>query len=299
MGDLDWLGIALAILAGVLNFSGTVMQKKVINDLPADDKEKRFFGALVRKPLWILGLCCQLAFGAVLQMLATDLIGPTLPPGLMAVGLVVLAIGSVKVVHESLKGSEIFGIFLMIVAIFLLGFSDLEINATIPMVIDSAFILRATIFTVICLSLIITFYLKSRHSDKARGTLLVTASGCFFGLSNFWISPLMTTFPILAGDLESWIEIPIFIASCVFLIMTNTFGTGLQQSALKSGQASTLITVQQIPSLVAPVFYYFAVFELTPTNPTMSISFITISIILAVISTFLLSKRQVMLEEIK
>src|SRR4030042_819826 len=102
VSDLYWLGIVLSIGSGILNFAGTVMQKKVVNEIPPENREQRFFRSLIRKPLWIWGLLCQVAFGTILFMLAQDIIGPTLPPGLMATGMIVLAIGSVKIIHESL-----------------------------------------------------------------------------------------------------------------------------------------------------------------------------------------------------
>ena len=47
MANLDWLGIVLSLLAGTLNFSGTVMQKKVINDLPRNREIVNFLRHLL------------------------------------------------------------------------------------------------------------------------------------------------------------------------------------------------------------------------------------------------------------
>ena len=171
-------------------------------------------------------------------MIAVALIGPTLTPGLMAVGLVALAIGSVYVIHESLKPIEYFGIAMMLVAMVLLAFSDLEINPTVAFLLDPGFVLRISIFSIATLAIIIGCYLGGRNLHSARGSILViTASGCFFALSNLWISPLMTTITILGGVDFSWGELALFVVSCIFLIMANVFGTGLQQTALKQGDA--------------------------------------------------------------
>ncbi|HMF31494.1 MAG TPA: hypothetical protein VKK79_08775 [Candidatus Lokiarchaeia archaeon] len=275
------------------------MQKKVINDLPPEQRDARFFRSLIKSPLWFLGLLCQLAFGAILFMIAVDLIGPTIPPGLMATGLIVLAIGSVKIVHESLKKTEILGIALMIVAIVLLGLSDLEINADITTFLDPGFLNRTTIYTIIVIGIIIGCYIGQHKSQRGRGILIVLASGCFFALSNFWTSPLMGTIDILGGVGFSWGKLALFVTACMFLVLSNIFGTGSQQTALKYGQASLLITIQQIPTEVAPIFYYFSVFNLWPVHPEISIPFLVLSIAFSLIAMFLLSKRQVMLEEIK
>jgi hypothetical protein len=298
MADLYLLGILLGIGAGALNFSGTVMQKKVINDLPAEKREAKFFRTLVRNPMWILGLLCQLAFGAVLFMIAVDLIGPTLPPGLMATGLVVLAVGSVKIVHEPLKKTEFLGISLMIASILLLGFSDLEIHATISTLLNPGFLVRTAIFSAVTIGIIVACLLGQRTSVRARGVLLVIASGCFFALSNFWTSPLVGTIDILGGVAFSSDKLLLFVTACVFLVLANILGTGLQQTALKYGRASMLITVQQIPTEIAPVFYYFSVFLLWPQS-AISIPFLIASIALAFASMCLLAGRQELLDRIK
>jgi hypothetical protein len=58
-----------------------------------------------------------------------------------------------------------------------------------------------------------------------------------------------------------------------------------------------LITVQQIPTEIAPVFYYFSVFLLWPSQP-ISIPFLIASIVLAFASMCLLAGRQEMLGKI-
>ncbi len=74
---------------------------------------------------------------------------------------------------------------------------------------------------------------------------------------------------------------------------------GYNKPPLNKVMLSKLITIQQIPTLAAPVFYYFAVFLLWPPNPSIDIPFFSISIILALFSTLLLARRQVMLEVIQ
>ncbi len=298
MADLYWLGVLLSIGSGILNFLGTVMQKKVVNEIPPENREQRFFRALVRKPLWIWGLLCQLAFGSILFMLAQDIIGPTLPPGLMATGLIVLAIGSVKIIHESLHRTEIIGIALMIVAILFLGMSDLQTPVTKAILLDPGFLVRVTIFTVICLGIIIGCQLIQKKVERVRGILLTIASGTFFALSNFWIAPLMGTIDRVLGGLGEPLEIILFVIACVFLIMTNIFGLTMLQTAFKYGQASNLVSIQQIPTQIAPIFYFFSVFQATPLHD-YSTPLLIIAIALILVSTFFLARRQVQLEEIK
>lgn len=298
MADLYWLGILLSIGSGILNFLGTVMQKKVVNEIPQENREQRFFRSLIRKPLWIWGLLCQVAFGAILFMVAQEIIGPTLPPGLMATGLIVLAIGSVKIIHESLSKTEMLGIALMIVAILFLGLSDLETPVTTEILLDPGFLFRTSLFTIISLGIITACYLFQRSAQGIRGILLVIASGTFFALSNFWISPLMGTIFRVFGGIAAPLEVFLFVLACVFLIMTNIFGLSSLQTAFKYGRASNLVSIQQVPTQIAPIFYFFSVFQAKPLHD-YSTSFLIIAIALILVSTFFLARRQVQLEDIK
>ena len=296
--DPYWLGILLSIGSGIMNFTGTVMQKKVVNEIPPENREERFFRSLIKKPLWLWGLLFQLAFGAILFMIAQDIIGPTLPPGLMATGLIVLAIGSVKIIHESLRWTEILGILFMIVAIFFLGLSDLETPVTTEILLDNGFLLRVGIFSMTCLGIIAFCYIFQRKARGIRGILLVIASGTFFALSNFWIAPLMGTIERVFGGIAMPMEVILFVIACVFLILTNLFGLGFLQTAFKYGQASNLVSIQQIPTQIAPILYFFYVFQAIPKHPH-STPFLIIGIALILVATYLLAQRQVKLEEIK
>ncbi|MFX1460316.1 MAG: DMT family transporter, partial [Promethearchaeota archaeon] len=120
-----WLGILMAISSGISNNYGTVLQKKVVNKFKDDSK---FMRTIVKKPLWLIGLILQNIIGGVLYFIAQFYIGPTLIPGLMGAGLIVLAIGSVKIIGEQLETSEIVGILLMVIAIAFIGLSNMAID---------------------------------------------------------------------------------------------------------------------------------------------------------------------------
>ena len=82
------LGVAVAILCGVVNNVGVLLQKKVVNDVPPEARGQGFLKRLLKHPLWLLGLFLQIGVGTATFMIAVDLIGPALVPGLMASGLV-------------------------------------------------------------------------------------------------------------------------------------------------------------------------------------------------------------------
>ncbi len=72
-----------------------------------------------------MGLLLQIVIGGlVFYFIAIIFIGPAIVPGLMSVGLIVLALGSVKMLKETLGKEEIIGILLMIGGVSLLGLSN-------------------------------------------------------------------------------------------------------------------------------------------------------------------------------
>ena len=108
-----WLGVLLAISSGVCSNLGSVFQKKAVNEIPQEEREQKFFRTLIRKPWWLFGMLIQYGFAASFLILAQVYIGPALVPGLVASGLIVLAIGSIKLVGESLRKQEAIGIALL------------------------------------------------------------------------------------------------------------------------------------------------------------------------------------------
>jgi uncharacterized membrane protein len=82
------------------------------------------------------------------------------------------------------------------------------------------------------------------------------------------------------------------------LILTNAIGIITITQAFRIGQASNLVPIQQVPIQIAPIFVYLLVFLLIPPS-IFSILSLVIGIILILISSFLLGKRQEQLEEIK
>ena len=124
------VGVIFGILAGMLNFTGQVVQKKAINDMPAEIRAKNLMISLLHNKTWWLGIVFMSVFATVFQLTAAVTVGGTIMPGLMASGFIVLAIGSAKLLHENLKAGEIVAIGLLIFAIVLIGLSRLSIPQT-------------------------------------------------------------------------------------------------------------------------------------------------------------------------
>ena len=283
------LGVILAILSGIANNFGTLLQKKVVNE-HRDDED--FLKNLAKNKTWLFGLILQLVIGAVFFMVAQLLIGPALVPGLMAAGLIVLALGSVKILGETLKRDEYIGIAVMIIGILLLGISELSIPTETLILTDYAFTMSA--FTIIIATSAIICKLAARKIERTKALLLAIFSGLMISLTNFWISPLMTVFEQMNFTPG---YIAIFITASVILILTNILGITELQKAFTAGQASNLIPVQQVPIQITPIFIYFFVF--VQTSHPIAFVYISIGVVLIIISSFLLGKRQAQMEEIQ
>jgi len=293
--SLYWLGIVLAILSGLSHFSGMLIEKMIINKIPLDAKLMK---NLVRTPLWIFALFIRFGLGTAFFMIAEIIIGPAIVPGLMACGLIILAVGSVKIIGEKLTLQEIIAIFLMIIAITLLGFSELSINLSEYDLLGTLFIIRTTVFTsIIIIIALFLQYLKNKYI-KYRGILLAVLSGFMFSLSNFWIGPLMGVIAKIFSGTFIIGQLILFLISCIILVLVNIIAVTKMASALRYGDASKLVPIQNVPSQSTPSIVYFIVFFLPP--PTIfSTIFFSIAIILIITSSFILGKRQARMDNIK
>ncbi len=291
-------GVLLAIASGISNNVGTLLQKKVVNDLPSEAKEQRFFRSLVKKPLWLAGLLFQLAIGTVFFMLAQVYIGPALIPGLMAVGLIVLAIGSVKLIGESLTRTEVIGIALIMGAIFTIAFSGLVIDIVVFDFLETGFLIRIALFTSAIIVMILVLEASHRRWTRIRAVARALMSGLFIAMTNYWIAILMGTIVHVFDGTFVLLELVLFAISAIILVLDNIFALGTLQSAFLSGQANLIIPIQQVPIQIIPGFVFLLIFFLSPPT-VLSLVLFFIGVTLVVTSSFILGRRQVALESIK
>jgi hypothetical protein len=290
-----WLGIFLAISAGINNNLGSVLQKKVVNDLPPEEREKKFLRNLIRKRLWLTGLLLQYALGSVLMLLAQVYIGPALVPGLHAVGLIALAIGSIKIVGESLRRQEVFGIALLMLAAALFSLSELEISIPTYDFLETSFLIRLGAFTGILIAAMVLLYIIKRTRFRLRAISLALISGILLAISGYWIAPMLATIVHVFEGSFVLVELVLFTISCITLVLSNIFAVGTIQDAFKTGNASLLIPIQTLPMLVVPGFVFLVVFFLAPPT-AFSLLWFLIATIMTIVSSFLLGTRQMMLE---
>lgn len=296
MQDWDYLlGVFIAISAGIASHIGLLLQKKAINELSKGEGIGR---SLLKKPVWVLGIFIGSILAAVLFFLANTPewgVGAGLVPGLSAFGLIIMAIGSIKLLHERLNRYDLVGIGLMIGGIAFLGFSQLEIKITNPSIFDTAFLIRASIFTLVLVSISLFCHFYQRKNERYRGFLLTIFSGSMFATSNLWVAVVMGLFGPVFGSGQ---YLGLFAVTCIILIVTNVLGVFKMQQAFQHGDASKLIPVQQAPIQIGPVFVYFVIFIFIPPY-VFSFPFMLGGVILVLTSSMFLAKRQAQLEAIK
>ena len=202
--------------------------------------------------------------------------------------------------NEKLNLPEYAGIFLMIIGITLLGLSKLDIDIEVvrKSLTSMGIVFRIGVFTGIMIVCCAGFHLISLKSDQRKGIIMGFSNGFLFSLSNFWISPLTAIITIVLAFKGSSVQVILFAAACVILVVSNLLAFSQIQVAFKYGQASNIIPVQQISVQITPILVYFFVFSLTPPK-TISGVFIVLASLLIIASGFLLGRRQEELEKIK
>ena len=286
-------GVALGVLGGILTQFGQLLEKWVVNQIRSDNLEKGFFRRLVKNPVWISGVFFGLGGGTVAYMLAQSLIGPALTPGLMASGLVILAVGSIRLNKETLNTSEIVGIGLMIIGIIFLGLSRLAINATQvrATLSNQVSLYRIALFTTCFFVLSFIIRIMATRIRNRKGLLIALANGFLACLSDFWINPLLALVLIVLGRQGTFTQMVIFSVAVVILSFCATVITSQNQLAFKLAQASNVIPVAQVPIQIAPLLVYFFIFSLTPPNST-SVFYILMGTTMTIFAGFLLGRRQ-------
>jgi multidrug transporter EmrE-like cation transporter len=285
-------GVACGIIGGLLNQGGQLLQKKVVNDIRHDDPARGFERRLVRNPLWLTGFVVGLCGGTAFYMLAMSLIGPALSPGLMASGLILLSVGSVKLNKEELNISEITGIVLMIIGIFCFGLSEMSINASQvrATLAEPPAQFRIILFTTcLLMGCWLSRSLAFRVNNR-KGLLIALGNGFLACLSDFWINPLLALILLVLTGHSTSVQTLFFITAALILVFTASTITWQNQIAFKYAQASNIIPVAQVPIQISPVIVYFFIFALTPPH-AISVFYILTGTTLTILAGFLLGRR--------
>ena len=238
--------------------------------------------------------------GTAAFLVAQSLVGPALVPGLMASGLIVLALGSVRIIGEALSLSEYAGIVLIIAGISLLGFSELGISVGVvrERLAASDTAKRIAILTIGLFLLWGATHLGSLWRTRRKGILMAFSNGFPFAISNLWVNPLLAVFAIVMTGNGNWKQTGLFVLASAILVGCNVLGVWQTNEAFKFAQASNIIPVQQISVQITPILFYFYVYALKSPKPTSG-PFIILGVAFILLAAFLLGRRQSELEKIQ
>ncbi len=290
-----WLGVAAAVSAGTAFNVAVLIQKLAIMKIPHDAGLMR---RLIRNPLWLAGFALQFFVGVPLNMLAQAMIGPAILPGLMAIGLIALAIGAARLAGEKLKPGEVVGIALVMAAVTLFGLSRMSVELGAIDLYDPGFILRLGCFTAFVAALSLICHIAQKANRRYMGILRILNAGLLFSQTNLWLGILMALMARLgSGKLAAADLLYIAIASGIVLA-GSLLGISETQHALSCGNVSRLIPIQYFPSQVLPLAAYFIVFSLRP-EATSSLLLALAGILFVISGAFLLARRQVMNQEVQ
>jgi hypothetical protein len=290
MNTLYLIGVTAAIVAGIAFNLGMVVQKLAVMKT---SRANGLMRQLLRSPLWLTGFALQFIVGTPMNMLAQSKIGPAIIPGLMAVGLIVLTIGAVRLAGESLDLGDIAGITLVIVAVFSFGFSRLSVDMQTIDLWNPAFLMRLSLFTVIVTVLSLVCHRMQRTNVRLRGNLRMLNAGLLLSQSNLWLGILMAFLTKWGGGNFSPLDLLPFIVASGIVFAGSMLGIAETQRAFQFGEASKLVPVQYVPVQILPIAAYFIVFQLHP--PILSLSFLAVGgIIFVLLGAALLARRQIL-----
>jgi drug/metabolite transporter (DMT)-like permease len=240
------MGEALAIAAAIAFAVGTVLQQK--GTLSTSDSDARFLVQILKKPVWLIGMLCQV-LGWILQAMALDRASLVVVQSLCAMSLVVALPLGVWLTHQVAGLREISGALLTLAGLIVfLGAGQPQGGTNNP---------SAATWWVACIAILVLvgvlFLVGKRMSGAERAIMLGLAAGVGFGLQAAVTKTFVTEIGGgLSAILADW--------SVYVLVVTALTGFALQQSALKTGvlapamassNASTLFS-----SVILGIFVY-------------------------------------------
>ena len=139
-----------------------------------------------------------------------------------------------------------------------------------------------------------------RHPLWLAGFIIYMGLGSalFYVLSNFRVGPILgAVLRIFKGILTPAV-IVLFAVGSAILVITNMYGIAKLQLAFRGTNACLAIPIQQIPIQSAAALVYLVVFRLSAPS-TASLLLFCLAIVLIIGSTFVLARRQAMMEAMR
>jgi hypothetical protein len=293
------LGVASAVVAGIAFNVGILVQKAAVGRVPRDVPLMR---ALLSNPVWIAGFVLQFVLGTPLYTLSVGLVGPAIVPGLMSVGLVVLAIGAVIVQKERVRAKEIAGIAFVVLAVTMFGLTRLSIDVGAASMKDPGLLVRAGGFAVVLIAIAVGCAAVARRRSagavaqasvrlESAASLHAVRAGTWYNLGNLGIGFITAGLARFAVGVFDPVEIAVFLVAVAATVAGNVYGIAATQHALAHGRATIAIPLQNAVTQVLPVAVFFLVYR--PYVPTAgSIVFLVTAGVSLMTGVVLLKQRE-------
>ena len=264
-------GIAAAVAAGIADHVGILIQKSAVGRVHGGPKLMR---SLLKSPLWLSGFALQFFMGAPLNVLSIGLIGPAIVPGLMSIGLVVLALGAILIQKERVKPKEIVGIASVILAVAAFGLSRLSIDVNAVSMSDPALLTRAGAFAgaLAAIALICTHIARripsgsggqsvSAKRAESAAALHAVRAGLLYNLGNLGVGFVTAGIARFGNGIFVPAEIFVSLIAISFAAAGSLLGLSATQHALAHGRAAIAIPLQNGVAQILPVFVFFLVYR--------------------------------------
>ncbi|AEJ61848.1 hypothetical protein Spith_1587 [Spirochaeta thermophila DSM 6578] len=294
--SIHLIGVLSAITAGIAFNLGLVLQKVAVARVPKETSH--LMRHVVRSPLWLMGFGIQFLFGTPLNMLALGYLGPAIVPGLMSMGLIVLALAGMLIARESVRIEDVTGILLVMIAVTLLGLSGLTVDMKGVDLHDSILLMRFLIFTTVVACLSILCHTLKGSMKRHEGILHILNAGLLYVQSNLWLAFLMGLLMRWTSGSLSHSELTFMGLASLVIFLASIFGIAETQRAFRSGDVIRLVPIQSLPQQVLPLVSYFAVLALSPPRPS-SLPLGGTGALLIIVGSGLLARRQMEIQSIE
>ena len=263
------LGVAAAVVAGIAFNVGILIQKAAVGRAP---KGVPLMRSLLKSPVWISGFVLQFILGTPLYTLSVGLVGPAIVPGLMSIGLVVLAIGAVLVQKERVKAKEIAGIAFVVLAVTMFGFTRLSIDVLAVSMKEPGLLARAGAFTAALVAIAVGCAAVARRLAAGAGAqatprsessaaLHAIRAGTWYNLGNLGLGFITAGLARFGSGVFDPAEIVVFFTAVAITVMGNLYGIAATQHALANGRATMAIPLQNAVTQALPVAVFFLVYR--------------------------------------
>jgi drug/metabolite transporter (DMT)-like permease len=256
-------GILSGLLVGIIYNSSSLIQKYAVSKT---DPTKPLFRQLLSHPLWILSILGSGLFAFLFTLLGQMMIGPTLLPGLAALGIIIIPIGAQKFLHEKNGRREYLGIIVIIIGVILLSFSKLSINTEEISWLEKSFFIKTiryigSLTSISLLLLVLGLFLKRR--PQLTTVLFSLSAGVALAMGNILTAPISHQVTLLTQHSAQDVSFIYLLVIGLYILAVNVYAVVIMQYAYTVSHVSMLMPIQQTPIQIIPIISHFWFFSAT------------------------------------